>query len=361
VSRETRTDPAYTEDPSVKERVTGTVGDVRERAPVVDHLIRMVQHYGLVKGSVQAGAVTFFGFLSFFPILALAFAVVGMVSNAVPDAQDTLVKAIGEILPGIVGNKEGQIQLSAIEEAAPGIFSVGLLVVLYSGLGWLSGMRDALLIVFEKPPKEQPNFVIGKLSDLAALASIGLTLILSVTVSGVLVQLSGAILGWLGLAAALTPLVVVLSLVVGLAANSLLFFVMFKILARPDAPNRSLWSGALLGAVGFEVLKQLSAFLLSSTKEQPAFQAFGIALILLIWINYFSRVVMYAASWAHTSPAARLAREEEARQLEASKVDLKKPRVVEAGTPKKSLATAYAAGGVSALGLVALLRRKKES
>ena len=28
--------------------------------------------------------------------------------------------------------------------------------------------------------------------------------------------------------------------------------------------------------------------------------AFGTALILLVWINYFSRVVLYAAAWAHT-------------------------------------------------------------
>ena len=76
----------------------------------------------------------------------------------------------------------------------------------------------------------------------------------------------------------------------------------------PRTPHRSLWQGALLGAVGFEVLKQLSRLLLAATKGQPAFQAFGIALILLVWINYFSRVVLYAAAWAHTSRAARAQR-----------------------------------------------------
>ena len=36
------------------------------------------------------------------------------------------------------------------------------------------------------------------------------------------------------------------------------------------------------------------------------------ALILLVWINYFSRLVMYSAAWAYTAPSARAQRAEEA-------------------------------------------------
>ena len=85
----------------------------------------------------------------------------------------------------------------------------------------------------------------------------------------------------------------------------LLFYVLFRLLARPQEPARALWQGALLGGLAFEVLKLASSYLLRLTHHQPAFQAFGIALILLIWINYFSRIVMYAAAWAHTSRPAR--------------------------------------------------------
>ena len=81
---------------------------------------------------------------------------------------------------------------------------------------------------------------------------------------------------------------------------------MFRLLAAPDdVPLRAMWSGALLGAVGFEILKQVSSLLIRSTQGQPAFQVFGLALILVVWINYFSRVVLYAASWAWTHPLAR--------------------------------------------------------
>lgn len=90
---------------------------------------------------------------------------------------------------------------------------------------------------------------------------------------------------------------------------------MFRLLAAPDLPARSMWSGALLGAVGFEVLKQISGILIRSTQGQPAFQVFGLALILVVWINYFSRVVLYAAAWAWTDPLAVEARGEDTADL----------------------------------------------
>src|SRR5680860_1135413 len=138
---------------SLKERVTTKVKEVRERRPIVDHLVKMVAHYGAVNGNGQAGAVTFFGFLSFFPILALAFFLVGYVSQVYGEANTYLVQAIDEIFPGLIGNGETQISLTDFQENAGAIGIIGLVGVLYSGLGWLSGMREALLTMFKMPAR----------------------------------------------------------------------------------------------------------------------------------------------------------------------------------------------------------------
>jgi membrane protein len=291
--------------PSMIDKVKQRVAEARERRPLLDQVVRTVEHYGNVKGNIQAGAVTYFAFISFFPILALAFAIIGFVARVYDGAESDLVDAVNSVLPGLVGEDEGEISLGDIRDSAPGILSVGIVVVLYSGLGWLSSMRDALIVMFELPPREQPNFVIGKVRDLIALALLGVVLILSVGVSGVVRGLSEQILDWVGLGPELGWLLGLIAVVIGLAANAVLFFALFKVLAEPDLPRRALWSGAILGAVGFEVLKQISQLLLQSTANSPAFQEFGIALILVVWIYYFSRVVMYAASWAYVHPTAR--------------------------------------------------------
>ncbi|MFC6287755.1 YihY/virulence factor BrkB family protein [Nocardioides sp. GCM10027113] len=348
---------------SLKDRVTGTVGDVRERRPVVDHAVRMQKHYGEVEASQQAGAITYFGFLSFFPIMGLSFFVVGIISRVYPDARDNLTEALDQILPGLIGDGSGQISVSTIESAASVVGPLSILLVLYSGLGWVTAVRNALEVVFEMPKRAQPNFVIGKLRDALSLASIGTILFLSVAVSGFVTAFSDLMLGWVGLDTELSWLVELAGRAIGFAANVLLFFAVFRLAGRPRTPTVSLWKGALLGAIAFEALKALSFLLLGSIEGRPAFQAFGIALILVVWINYFSRVILYAASWAHTAPRARQRREqkalEEAKMHELAEVQLREP--VREPASRGGRAKTFAAGGATALALVAMMRRKKEN
>lgn len=349
----------------LKERVTAPLTALRRRRPFVDHLVRMQDHYGSSQASQQAGAVTYFGFLSFFPILALSFFVVGVVSQVYPQANANLRTAIDSVLPGFLGPPDG-VSLADIRTFSGWAAVIGVLGVLYSGLGWLSALRIALVKVFEMPEREQPNFVFGKLRDLATLATIGLVLIVAVAVTGLVGGFSDKVLAFLGLSSQLAWLVVLVTIVFGLAANTVLFFALFKLLAEPHTPRRSLLQGALLGAVGFEVLKQLSGVLLASTKQQPAFQAFGIALILLVWINYFTRVVLYAASFAHTSAEARAERvTEPADPVQGPPSPPLSARAAQdlsdvpvAGAAQRPWVGPFAAGGAAALGLVALLRKR---
>jgi membrane protein len=342
---------------SPKERLEA----LRRRRPLVDHAVRTQEHYGNVKAGQQAGAVTYFGFLSFFPILALAFAAVGLIAGTWPEARDATVDAITEVFPGMIGEGNGQVSLDTIEGAAGAAVGIGLLGMLYAGLGWLSSMRDALLIVFELPSFERPGFVLGKLRDLVTLAAVGIVLLLSVGVSGLVGRLSEEILDALGLGLALRPLMWVLAVVIGLLASTVLFLALFRLLADPHTPKPSLLRGALLGAVGFEILKQLSGLLLAATKEQPAFQAFGIALILVVWINYFSRVVMYAAAWAHTSPAARAQRPDQAVAAQGPQTPSLTglPAAGAPGAPSRNRWVGPFVGGAAAmLGLIAAFRKR---
>ncbi|WP_141012647.1 YihY/virulence factor BrkB family protein [Nocardioides sambongensis] len=329
----------------------------RRERPLLDHVLDTVEHFSAAKGSIQAGGITYFGFISFFPILALAFALVGFLAKIYPDAEADLISAINAVFPRLVGNDEGQISLDTIRDSAPGILSVGLLLVLYSGLGWLSSTRTALLVMFEMPEREQPNFVFGKLRDLVALVTLGVILLLSVSFSGVVRGLSEQILELVDLGDQLSWLLAVLAVLLGLVANMLLFFALFRVLAQPEIPAKALWSGALVGGVAFEILKQISQWLLAATADSPAFQAFGIALILVVWINYFARVVLYAASWAYTSPIAIAARP-------AAPAVLYGPpsprfRRPEKSAGERSWVTPFAAGGAAMLALVAVVRRRR--
>jgi membrane protein len=341
---------------NLKERVTARIEDVRARRPWVDHLVRMQEHYSAVGASQQAGATTYFAFLSFFPIMALAFFTVGWIAKVFPDARHALHQAIDEVLPGLIGSGEGRISMAQLQDAAGALGVFGLIGVLYAGLGWLSSLQSALLVVFETPARERPGFLPGKLRDLATLVVLGLVLLVAVAVTGFVRGFSSDVLDAIGAAAGLGWLLAVLTVVVGLAANALLFYAMFRLLARPDLQQHSLWQGALLGAVGFEVLKQLSGVLLAATKGQPAFQAFGISLILLVWINYFSRVTLYAAAYARTAEPAP----EEPALVQGPSSAVAAPTPAGTATASPLLGFTAGAATMAALAaLIAILRRKK--
>lgn len=314
--------------PGLKERVTTRVALLRQRHPLVDHAVAAVTHYSAVNGSGQAGAVTFFGFLSFFPILALAFFVVGWVSEVFPELRGEVVRTLEDLLPGMIGYGEGQVPLDTFTKYAATVGLLGVAGLLYSGLGWLSGMRAALAVLFVLPDGEHPNFVVGRLRDLMALGLIGVVLLLSIALTGAVTWSSEAILDLVGLGDSVVAAGALWLLAHGLAvvATTVLFVTMFRQLAHPRLPSRALWQGALVGAVAFELLKSAAGLLIEQTKGQPAFQAFGVALILLVWINYFSRLVLLSAAWAHTSRSSRELRETAERPfLDADEAELVEP------------------------------------
>ena len=114
--------------------------------------------------------------------------------------------------------------------------------------------------------------------------------------------LTDKLISWLALSGTSigTPLIWALGILLGLAASTALFFVMYRLLGAPDLDAKPLWQGALLGAIGFELLKLLVVNVLGAVGGSP-FAPLAIAITLVVWINYFSRLVMYGAAWAMTS------------------------------------------------------------
>ncbi len=84
----------------------------------------------------------------------------------------------------------------------------------------------------------------------------------------------------------------------------------------PGQRRRSVLQGALLGAVGFELLKLLLSSYLGSVAGRSLYGAFGVPVALLLWINFVCRLLMYCVSWtALADPeAARERAREHARQ-----------------------------------------------
>ncbi|SNT48212.1 membrane protein [Streptosporangium subroseum] len=274
------------------------LGTARVRWPWFDHLIRTVRRYQLQFGDRLAGAVTYFAFLSFFPIIALAFAIFGYFLFADSKATDALAAAINAYLPGLAD----KLPIKQISESRTGAGIIGLIGLLYAGLGAMDALRGALreISMTTEPPL---NFFLGKLRDLASFVLVGITVIFSVAVAGFATQASGVVAGWLGLsgsAAAVTGVWLV-GLVVSVLADVVVFLIILGWMGRSTQPFRVVLRGALLGAVGFGVLKQLAALILAGTLHNPVYGVFAVVVGLLVWINLSARMILYVAAWTATA------------------------------------------------------------
>lgn len=327
------TDTSTEHEPGVADRLRSRVARSRERWPVVDHAVLAVRHMTAVHGTILAGAVTYFGYLSFFPVLVIAFAIISVVAFVVPDAQEGLLRAVQYVFPGLIGTDDTSlVDVKDIKEFKTSISTVGVIAVLgllYTGLGWMSAARAGLQAVFEVPNQQRRNFVLGKLTDLLVLGVIGAVLIVSVSLSGAVVALTENLFELLQFDEVPGPgmvvLLRVLALALSLAASTLLFFTMFAMLPTAELPRMALVKGAFVAALGFEVLKLVAGVLIGAVSANPATAVLGTSLVLLVWINYFSRVIMVGASWAYTSPEARLIRQRRA-ERQRSRAELAERR-----------------------------------
>jgi membrane protein len=295
---------------------TSRVGRVRARAGArlraararwawFDHAVRAYNRNNTALGSQLAAAITFFGFLSFFPLVALAFAVVGYVSGAYPDAQDTVTRSLQGTFPSLIGTGPGRINIDQVIAAKKGAGIVGLLGLLYSGLGWLDALRDALRRVFGTSDVSL-SFLKKKLTDILVLAGLGLALLASLVVTSFATAATTQVLGLVSLdeSTVAVTLLKVLAVALGVLADTALFAILLSRMSGAHLPWRRVRSAAVLGAVGFELLKLVGTFLIGRTTHNPVYATFGVVVGLLIWINLVSQLLMFAAAWCATQPPA---------------------------------------------------------
>lgn len=272
----------------------------REKRPFLDHLIRAFGRYQADAGDRQAAAVTFFGFLSFFPILALA---TGVLSFALgEDAVGTVVDQVNSYAPGLADQLDLRSLLTD-DQAASAAAGFGLLGLLYSGLGWVDALREAVRTIWHHNV-QAGNLVVKKVKDVVILVGLGLTVLLSIGVSAATGAFTGFALDLLGLDSTVVAVALakLLGVTLGLATSTALFVYLFWRLPKVQSPFRRIIKGALLAGVLFEVLKRVGALYIERTTENPIYGSFAVVVGLLVWINIVSRVLLLCAAWTVTAP-----------------------------------------------------------
>jgi membrane protein len=304
-------------------------------------------------GNHYAAAVTYFSVLSLFPLLMIAFAAAGFVLVGNETLLAEMQKGIAEGVPAGLDKLIDKVIDSAIENrGAVGI--IGLLAAVYSGLGWMSNLRDALTAQWGQENKQRP-FLSTSAKDLLALVGLGLALAVSFGLSAAGSGFGSWLLGFVGLDddAWANFLLLVATIVLALAANWLVFLWVLSRLPREQVNARSAVKGAIAAAIGFEILKQVFTIYLTTVSASPSGQLFGPIIGLLLFANFVSRFLLFITAWTATAKENQIAE-----PPEPPAPAVISPRlIVHNGPNARSAAGLVGAGAV--LGL--LLRKRKRS
>ncbi|WP_370970538.1 inner membrane protein YhjD [Amycolatopsis sp. cg9] len=274
---------------------------LRRKYPWLDHLIRANDAFTERYGNHYAAAITYFSVLSVIPLLMVAFAVVGLVVNNDPAIIKQISDSINNSVPeGLRSLVKGIVDAALKSGGGVGIF--GLLIALYSGIGWMANLRDALTAQWGQEKQPQP-FVKQTAKDLVALVGLGVALVVSFALTAVGGGVGQFLLELVGLEQQTWAIVLLrgATIVLGLAANTLVFLWVIARLPRERVALRSAVKGAAFAAVGFVILQQAATFYLASVTKSPAFALFGPVIGLLVFANLVSRFLLLVTAWTATA------------------------------------------------------------
>ncbi|QNP64871.1 YihY/virulence factor BrkB family protein [Streptomyces genisteinicus] len=257
-----------------------------------------------------AAAITFLSFLALFPLITFAAAIIAAALDQ--SAVDELNDKIAEQIPGI----SDQLDINALVANAGTVGLVSGVLLLLTGASWVGAMRDCLRAVWGTDDEDEGNPVLRKAKDVGVLVGLGCTGLLTFAVSA----LGSSAIGWtmerLGLEEGGVGGVLLRIGAVALAvlANFLILLYLLTLLPGAHPPRRRLMVAALIGAVGFELLKLLLSGYLSGVASRSMYGAFGVPIALLLWINFTAKLLLYCAAWTATpsgddEPAAEEATE----------------------------------------------------
>jgi uncharacterized BrkB/YihY/UPF0761 family membrane protein len=295
------------------ERLTGLVNRIiawadrlQRRHGVLGFPYAVVKKYGDDQGGREAALITYYGFLSLFPLLLIGVAVLSRVLTDHPALRQRLINAIvPEALESTVEHAVTTLPTSAIP------FTVGIIGLLFSGTGVVFSAYQTLNHVAAVPyrlragffPRYLRVFAILAMLLLGALAVGTLTVVATALPSQPGVQRAAAVLGS------------------ALVVFAVLLFGSRTLLTRP-APLRALWPGAVLGAVAVTIVLNVGAPLLARlvTKAGPVYGSFATVAGMFALLYLVSQALVYAAEVS----AVRYAR------LWPRALDLSRPTVADA-------------------------------
>ncbi len=244
------------------------------RRPWLAWALRVQRRGGELHGNTLASAITLVAFLSLFPLLLVAIAVIGFLAGSSNNFTHHAVEQLG-----LTGSAAHTVTTAiATAQRSKRVASVvGLLGLLWAGLA----LAGVLATTYNTAWQVNGRGVKDRLYGLAWLAGMGVLL--------------AAAFGAAALVERLPSVLAPLAVIIGIGANTLAFVWTSWILPNRRVAVRYVVPAALVGGVCFEVLTLLGALVVPRLVQRSSelYGTLGVVFGVLAWLLILGRLIVH--------------------------------------------------------------------
>jgi YihY family inner membrane protein len=245
--------------------MVGWLDRLQQRSRAVGFVIAVVYKYFDDQGGYLAALITYYAFVSLFPMLLLLTTALGVVLVGHPDLQHQVLSSTLRQFP-VIGD-----QLDQPQQLSGGLTAVvvGIAGAVYGGLGIGQAIQNAMDSVWAVPRNQRPDPLRSRLRSLLMLIVLGSAAIASTVISSV-----GHVVGSFGM---LSKAGLVLAAV---AINAAICAVLFKVTTARSLAWGQVLPGAFAAAVVWQLLQWFGAAYVSHTVKSASATNSVFALVL---------------------------------------------------------------------------------
>ena len=252
----------------------------QQRSPRLGFLVAVAKKFSDDQAGQLAALISYYAFVSLFPLLLVFVTILGFVLQGDPDEQHKILDGTLGQIPII----RDQLTLHSLTGSTTALV-IGIVLALLAGMGITNATQNALNRIWAVPYKHRPDFLHARLRSLGMLAILGTLSIVSAVVGGFVGSSSHP------------ALTVVGGVVVAFAFNLALFMLAFKLLTAEELSWRVLLPGVIAASVFWQLLQHLGGYYVEHELKRlsPLYGVFALVLGLLAWLYLGAQLTIFAA------------------------------------------------------------------
>lgn len=239
------------------------------------------------RGPYLAALITYYGFMSLFPLLLLFVTAAGFFLDGAPAFRQRIITLILQAFPAI-GPQLGD-SISGFHGSGAAL-AIGIAGSLYGGLGAMQAAQLGFNTIYGVPRNEQPNPFSSRLRSLGLVVLFGMVVLAS---TGLATLVSTAT----GFAAEFGPGRQVLGYLLAFAINIALFTGAFQLLTARELRIRDVLTGGFIAGLLWEIVQIFGARYVAHEMSHGTllYGVFGVVLAAIAWIYLQSLALVVAA------------------------------------------------------------------